>query len=286
MATESRVTLRAQWLGRQLRDLREAAYLRLRDVGEYLKRDTSTVSRFETGTLPIRPEEVRSLLDLFGVRDEHRRSALLQLADDAWKTGWWQGYADEIEGSLVDYVWLESRATTIRSFDTGSLFGLLQTGDYARAVMRGADPSTDDAQIGRWTELRLMRQAILQREDPVRLSMIIEETLLHRLVGGAAVLAAQLRYLADHATHDNIDVRILPFTSGAHASMDGSFRIIGLTDPFPEVACVESPAGVIYLERPDVERFVSAYDRLRSASLDAQESIARITQAAAQLERP
>lgn len=284
MRVQVGTTLRAQWLGRRMRDLREAIPMSVKEAAAYVKRDPSTLGRCENGIYPFRADDVRALLDLYGVHDDGRRSALLKLADDSWKTGWWQGYAAEVDDSLIDYVWLESRAATIRSFDMGSVFGLLQTPEYARAVMRGVEPDADDQQIERWSELRLMRQAILKRATPVKLSVVIEETLLHRMVGGPSVLAAQLRHIADCAEQPNIDVRVLPFSAGAHASLDGTFRVFGLEEPSSDIACIESPAGIIYLEAPEVDRFAAAYDRLQQAALDPKKSAALLKSTAKQLE--
>lgn len=256
----------------------------VKDAAQYVNRNSSTLSRCETGVYPFRADDVRALLDLYGVHDTGRRSALLKLADDSWKTGWWQGYAQEVDDSLIDYVWLESRAASIRSFDMGSVFGLLQTPEYARAVMRGVDPDAGEQQIERWSELRLMRQTVLKRETPVKLSVVIEETLLHRMVGGPAVLAAQLLHMAECAEQPNIVIQVLPFTAGAHASLDGTFRVFGLEEPSSDIACVESPAGIIYLEAPEVDRFTTAYDRLQEKALDAKKSVALLKATAKQLE--
>lgn len=284
VTSQNRVTLRAQWLGRQLRELREASGLKLSEAGECLKRDASTVSRFETGVYPIHQPDVRALLDLFGVRDERRRGALLRLSEEAWRTGWWDGYAQDVEGSFIDYVWLESRATRIRTFDVASFYGLLQTPDYARAVIRGVERAASDTQTDRWVELRLMRQAILERMTPPQVSMIMDEALLWRASGGASVLRAQLQHLAALAHRSNIEIRVLPFKAGSHASPDGAFRVLSLPEPFVEVACVESPAGALYVEEPDAARFTAVYDQLEDASLNKRESINLINATAEKLE--
>lgn len=284
MSSRRRVTLRAEWLGRQLREMREATGVKMSEAGEYLRRDASAMSRFETGVYPIPRADVQALLDFYGVNDERRRNALLNLSEETWRTDWWDGYADEVEGWFVDYVWLESRASAIQTFDVTTIYGLLQTPEYARAVIRGEDPGAEQVQIDRWVELRLRRQAILERSEPPRLFMIVDEAVLWRKVGGAGVLAGQLRHLADRAARPNIEFRVLPFESGAHASPAGHFNIVTLTDPYPEVVFVESSAGALYLEPPKTERFVGKYDQLCSAALDAEQSVDRVTAIAEELE--
>lgn len=277
-------SLRAQWLGRQLRELREQAGIKMVEAGHYLKRDSSTMSRFETGVYPIHEPGVQQLLDLYGVRDEAGRSALLRLSAETWRTGWWDGYANDVEGSFIDYVWQESRATEIRTFDAATFHGLFQTPDYARQVIRGVDGDVGAEQVDRWIELRMMRQAILERSVPPTLSMILDEALLHRHVGGPEVQARQLRRLGELVERPNIEIRVLPFSAGAHASPDGAFKIITLPEPFPQVACVESPAGAIYLEPPHIERFTAVYDRFQEAALTPTASLTLIKKVSQNLE--
>jgi transcriptional regulator with XRE-family HTH domain len=274
-----RATLRSQWLGQQLRDLREANGLMVKEVAEYLQRDPGTVSRFETGRYPIRRPDLMALLDLYGVSDRKRREALMTLSQDVWQKNWWDGYSGDVVGTLVDYVWLESRAKVIKSYDAFVVPGLLQTADYARAVIRGGDPDATPEQIERWVELRMARQSVLDDGGP-HLSVILDESVLCREVGGPKVMAAQLRYLADCATDDTADIRVLPFRSGTPASTRGGFRIFQMRDPFPEVAYAETLAGAIYVESPDTERFVRAYDGHREQALGAMESVDAISAAA------
>lgn len=266
-----RITLRSQWLGQQLRELREAADMKLSDAGEFIRRDQSQVSRFERGTYPIRGHDVEALLNLYGVNDKKRRETMCAMADEAWRTDWWQGYTDEVVGELIDYVWLESRATGICEFAIIAIPGLLQTSDYARALIRAGDPDESEDVTERWVELRLKRQTILARASAPTYSMVIDEGALRRTVGSPKTHATQLRYLLDRA-QANIEVRVLPFSAGAHASPDGSFSIFTLDDPYPEAVFVESPAGALYLEPPKTDRFIAMYDRVKNQAHDPTRS--------------
>jgi transcriptional regulator with XRE-family HTH domain len=273
-------TLRAQLLGQQLRELREEARLTLKYVAEYVQRDASTVSRFESGILPARVPEVLAYLDLCGVNDPHRREALKRLSQDVFQKGWWDGYADDVAGSLVDRIWLESRASVIHTFQAVVVPGLLQTRTYAETVIRAADPDAPDEQIRRWVEVRMTRQQLLTRPEPVRLVTILDEAVLRRRVGGNEVMRAQLNHLLAIAKKSNVEIMVLPAAAGAHASPDGTFEIFEMPEPYPEVGYVKTPAGEICVEAPGVERLAAAYDRLRGMALGRRDALAFIRDAA------
>lgn len=131
-------TLRAQWLGQQLRALRESTGMTLRQAGDYLQRDPSMVSRFETAEYPIRRGDVLALLDLYGVSEERTRDGLLQLSDDVWRKGWWDDYASVVGRRYIDLVWLESRAQRLCTYEAMLVPGLLQTREYAETLIRNA----------------------------------------------------------------------------------------------------------------------------------------------------
>ncbi|NKZ07009.1 helix-turn-helix domain-containing protein [Actinomadura latina] len=280
MAERQRVTLRSQWLGQQLRELRDGSGLMLKEVAEYLQRDPGTVSRFESGFYPIRRPDLMALLDLYGVSDPQRREALMTLSQDVWQKGWWDGYARDVAGSLIDYVWLESRATHIRSYAAMVIPGLLQTPEYAEAVIRINDTNATIEQMERWHELRMNRQQILVGDTPPRLTVVLDEGVLRRQVGDSQVMADQLRHLAQCATMPTVDLRVLRFRAGTPASTHGAFTIFELPAPFPEVAYTETMAGAIYIETPETERFAKAYAGHQSLALTPGESADLVSAAA------
>lgn len=284
MSPQRRPTLRSQWLGRQLRELREGCELKLSEVGEFIQRDGSQVSRFEKGTYPIRRADVLALLDFYSVRDEQRREWLCRCAEEAWRTDWWDGYAEEVRDWFVDYVWLESCATELQMFTVLKIPGLIQTPDYARAVIRAADLEASSGQVDRWVELRLKRQTIFGKETPPRVDMVVGEEALRRVCGGSHVHATQLRYLVESTGRTGCELRVLPFTAGPHASPDGEFSVFTLPEPHPEVAFVESPAGALYLEPPKTKRFAEMYDQLRKQAITPDDSIELIESIAKELE--
>lgn len=273
MSAKRGPTLRAQWLGQQLRELRNASELTLDDAAEFLQRSAGTVSRFESGVYPIRRGDVMALLALYRVSDEQQRNELFKLSEEAWQTGWWDGYADDVPGALMDLTWLESRASQIHSFDALTFPGLLQVESYARATIEAVDPDAPAEQIERWVEFRTKRQDVLAREEPPHLSVLLDEMMLYRPIGGPDVMAEQLAHLVDAAQAPNIEIRILPLRTGGHASLAGSFRIMVMSHPYPDVAHMDTPAGSIYVEAADTEQLSARYDRMRSSTLDLDKSV-------------
>lgn len=270
-------TLRAQWLGQRLRELREEAGRTQKEAAEYLQRNPGTMSRFESGEFPIRRGDVLALLDLYDVSDQRRRNALIKLSEEVWQSGWWEGYSDALyDTQFVDYVWLESRANEIRSFDNTLLPGLLHTRAYAEAAISAAEPGATPAQIQQWVDLRMRRQDVLKGPEACHLAVIIDEAVLRRIVGGANTMKAQLQHLRRAARLRNVDLRVVPFSIGAHASPSGSFRVFGMADPYPHVGHIETQAGAIYVEAPGVDKLVQVYDRLVEAALAPRESLAVI----------
>ncbi|MES0832870.1 helix-turn-helix domain-containing protein [Nocardiopsis tropica] len=272
-----RVTLRGRWLGQRLRDLREAEGRTIEEVADYLQRAMGTVSRFETGIYPIRRTEVVALLDLYGANDPKLRANLLKIADDVWQTGWWDGYTKDVEDWFIDFVWLEELAVEQWLFNNTLVPGIFQTEAYARVVMRTTEPDATDDQVDRWIELRMTRQALLAREAPPLVRVVLDESTLRRQVGSSRIMRAQLEALVVAAGRAHVDIRVLPFTAGAHASPNGSFNIYRMANPYPEVGYVETPQGALYVESPDSVPMMQMYDRLWDASLPAEESAEFIT---------
>ena len=272
MPPKSKVTLRAQWLGQSLRELRDASGMTLVRAGEFLQRNAASVSRFESGEYPIRRPDLMALLDLYGVSDRRKRDGLLRLSEDVWQKGWWDGYEPDVERQFVDFMWLESRATEIRTFDTLIVTGLLQTRAYAEAVITAAEWEADPAQIARWVQLRMDRQAVLRQEAPPRLRVIIDEFVLRREIGGPGVLRDQLAHLLATAELPHVDLRVLPASIGAHAGHSGYFLIFTIAEPDLDVGFAETLGGAVYVEPPDSDRFIRVYDRLLDSALGPAES--------------
>jgi len=264
-------TLRAQWLGKLLRGLRESAGLGLKDAGDHILRDPSTVSRMETGSIPARMTEVRELLNLYGIDDKELRAGLEALTRDIWGRGWWDRYIRSVHISVIDLAWLEARAQRLRTFSPLVIPGLFQTRGYAEALMWTVDPDVSDKQIAQWLEFRMKRQEIL---DDLRCSVILDEAVFHRCYGGSTVMHRQLAHLLELSDRPNITVRVLPFSSSPLAGPESAFALFTMPAPFPVavVAQVPTEAGMIYVEMPKTTRLESTYSRLEHQALDIEDS--------------
>ncbi|TCB92123.1 XRE family transcriptional regulator [Micromonospora zingiberis] len=276
-------TLRAQWLGQQLRALREERGMTLKLVAEHLQRDMSALGRYERADWPIRKGDVIALLDLYGFHHAAERARLLALAEEVWRTDRWdEDYGDVVDSSFIEYPWLEGRAERIGSFNTVLLPGLMQTRDYAEAVIRNAEEAeVPDATVARWVELRIERQKVL--DGPTKVAAVLDENVLRRLVGGRRTMCGQLRHLHELASRRNVEIQVLPSTTALHAGMDGAFTLFTLPKPYPAVAYLENLAGRLYVEAPRSMRFVHAYHRLREAALSTSVSAQLIASIAKEL---
>ncbi len=278
-------TLRAQWLGQQLRALRESTGMTLRQAGEYLQRDASMVSRFETAEYPIRRGDVLALLDLYGVSEERTREGLLQLSDDVWRKGWWDAYANTVDRQFIDLPWLEARAERLCNYGAMLMPGLLQTREYAETlILNAATAGTPEEQIAKMIELRMTRQQVLGGDNPVSFAAVVDESALRRVIGGPEVMREQLARLREVAEWPHVEIRILPLRRGAHAGLEGSFWLYEMPDPYPDVAYVDNLAGAVYVEEDvAVDRFRQAYHQLSAMALGGKESAALIVAAAKEL---
>jgi transcriptional regulator with XRE-family HTH domain len=269
-------TGRRRRLGAELRRLREEAELTIDRVAEALECSQSKISRIETGQVSATPRDVRDMLALYRVSDADRE-AIVQIAREARQRGWWQKFVDVPDG-VPAYVGLEAAATSIDIYMALIVPALLQTADYARAVIGAVRPDLPAAEIDRRVELRLHRQALLDQERPPTLRVLLDDTVLRRPVGGPAVMAAQRRRLLKDADRPAVTLRVLPTEAGAHAGMDGPFTIFG----FPaaaerDVVALDSAADALYLEdADDLRRYRRVFELLLPAALTPEESAALI----------
>ncbi|WP_433119086.1 helix-turn-helix domain-containing protein [Micromonospora sp. CA-246542] len=276
-------TLRAQWLGQQMRQLREQRGITLKQAAEFLERDFSSIARWERAEWPFRRGVVETLLDLYGEHDGRERNRFLQLAEDAWRTDRWDDDYDElVDASFIDFPWLESRAERICSWDAFLMPGLMQTAAYAEAVIRNAEgEQASDFSVRKWLQLRVDRQRVLRRDPVLQVAAVIDESVLRRPVGSPAVMRGQLQHLVELMRRQNVDVRVLPSRVGLHAGLDGSFVLFGMPKPYPEVAYAETLGGRRFMESPKSRRYALAYHRLQDVALDQREAaelIAKITE--------
>ncbi|GHF82584.1 transcriptional regulator with XRE-family HTH domain [Amycolatopsis bartoniae] len=271
-------TIRRRRLASELRRLREAADLTIDEVGEKLECSASKVSRIETGHVGVTPRDARDMLELYGITGDERE-ALVQLAREARKPGWWHAYKEVFTGTFVG---LEADASSLRAFQALLVPGLLQTEPYARAVIRAMRPDSDETEIQRRVAARTARQQLLSDPNPPEYWAVIDEAVLHREVGGAGVMAKQAQRLLELGQLPHVTIQVVPFSAGAHPGMEGPFLILGFPEQAdPDVVYVDSTSGGFFLELPpDVRRYSLMFDHLRAAALKPDDSLALIAQAA------
>jgi transcriptional regulator with XRE-family HTH domain len=273
-------TLRRRELGTLLRSLRLNRELTVDQVAAELLCSPSKVSRMETGQRGASPRDVRDLCELYGVTDQAERTRLMKLATEGKQQGWWQSYDLDYFGT---YVGLEEAATAMRQFQSTIVPGLLQTPDYARAVAEVLDVTS--ARVDELVEVKLRRQSLLAKQPPVPLSVILDEAVLHRMVGGVAAMGAQLDHIIKVTKNYNVTVRVVPYSAGAHPAMESTFSILDFHE-VPSVVYVEGLVGFLYLERPqEIARYEQVFDRLQGIALSPQESIALIAKVGAEYSR-
>lgn len=265
-------TVKLRRLSAELIRLRKAAGLTVEEVTNRLGWSKGRLTKWETNQW-TRPDLVliRALLDLYGVTDETVREAILDLARRSREKGWWAKYSDVFRGSLPGF---EADATQIRTYEALYIPGLLQTPDYAAAVFR-AGQVLDEAAVKRRVEVRIVRQDVLKREKPPEFYALIDEAALRKMVGGAAVMAEQLRHLIEVAAAPHITIQILPDAIGAHAAMPGPFTILDFgSDLDPSVVYLETATDSLHLEKPEeLQAYSLIFNRAVASSLPPEESV-------------
>ena len=271
-------TVRRRELGVLLRTLRQGRGLTVDQVAAELLCSPSKVSRMETGQRGATPRDVRDLCRIYDVTDQAQADRLMDLARGSKEHGWWQSY--DLVTEFSPYIGLEADATSTKYYQSTVIPGLLQTFDYARAMHEAVRPKLDQELIGERVKVRLMRQEVLRRDPPLIVSAVFDEAALHRVVGGAPTMRAQLEQLIELSRLPNVTIRVIPYTAGAHQAMDSTFRILGFgSGQVPDVVYVEGLVGFIYLDRPqDVRRYEEVFEGLLELALPPKESIKLIAQ--------
>jgi transcriptional regulator with XRE-family HTH domain len=282
VAAESSPTVKRRRLAAELRSCRDRAGMTLEDAAGQLEWSGAKISRIENARVSVLPRDVKLLLTVYGVpEDSDQRESLLALARESRQKGWWREYGDAVPEGFETYVGLEADATALRTYEAEYVPGLLQTDDYARAVMHASMLTATDEEIGRHVNVRMARQARLGSTDAPQLSVVLNEAVIRRAVGGAAVMRAQLAALIAASLQPNVTLQVLPFSAGAHPGMDGAFMILGFPEPSdPDVTYVHYYTGTVYLENTDdLGAYTLMFDHLRADALapgQSRDLIARV----------
>jgi transcriptional regulator with XRE-family HTH domain len=250
-------TLPRMLVGSQLRRLREANGITASHAGEVIRASPSKISCLELGRTGFQLRDVADLLTLYGLRDHAERATLLALAEQASAPAWWQAYGDVVADWFEAYLGLEQAASIIRCYEGQFIPGLLQTEDYARAVIMLGHGDAPADEIERRVSLRMQRQQCLRRPDAPRLWAVIDEAALRHTVGGTATMRAQLRHLTEAADLPGITIEMLPLSVGGHDAGDSAITILRFPeDEISDMVYLEQFSGAVYADKPaDIDRY-------------------------------
>ncbi|HTI22657.1 MAG TPA: helix-turn-helix transcriptional regulator [Kutzneria sp.] len=275
-------TVRKRRLASELRRLREAAGLTIEDVGEKLECSPSKISRIETLRVGVTPRDVRDMLLLYGVPEE-QREYLVQIAREARIKGWWESFGDVGRGAFLGF---EAEAAILRTYNAMLVPGLAQSEAYIRALIAEGAPDMSPDEAERRITMRLTRKRILERDDPPRVSFVLDESVLRRPVGGPDVMRTQLEHLVDLSTRPNVTFQVIPFAHRSYPGMGASFVIMEFPDPADrDVVYVEGTVDGTFQENADeVDYYSMLWGHLVAAGLSPKDSTAFIADAAGQFD--
>jgi hypothetical protein len=264
-------------LGIQLRRLREKANLTPDQAGYAIRASRSKISRVEHGRVGFKERDVTDLLSLYGVTESAERDRMLALARQANDQGWWAKYDDIMPDWFGSYVGLEQATSLIRTFELQFVPGLFQTEDYARSVTMLGHRSAPADEIEHRVGLRMQRQKILDLDDSPRIWAVIDESALHRPLGGVEAMRAQLRHLIEVTEYPRVTLQVMPFSRGGHPAAGGSFTVLRFGEPdLPDIVYLEQLTSALYLDRRDeVDHYMEVMNRL-SAEADTPADSARL----------
>ncbi|MCF3962293.1 helix-turn-helix domain-containing protein [Streptomyces fuscigenes] len=260
-------------LGRRLQDLRERSGLKREEAAKLLRVAPATIRRMETAEVALKIPYVQVLLTAYGVGPEEA-NVFTGLVEEANKPGWWQRFHDILPDWFSVYVSLEGAAALLREYEPHFVPGLLQTEDYARAVLRaGAVGRSSPGETERHVALRMARQSLLTSENAPRFWVVMDETVIRRPVGdGPEVMRAQIDRLLEAADLPNVTLQIAEFASGHHPGTYGPFVIFRFAEPeLPDMVFSEYLTGAVYLDaRPEVATHLEVMDRMAAQAATAQ----------------
>jgi hypothetical protein len=260
-------------LGAQLRRLRETAGVTRDDAGYHIRASGSKISRLELGRVSFKERDVSDLLDLYHVAGE-QKDQLVQLTREANATPWWQKYREVVPDWFQVYVGLEEAATLIRVYEVQFVPGLLQTEEYARAVVMQGSPGLSPEEVDNRVNVRLGRQRLFGKENAPRLWAIVDEAALRRPMGGRDVLAGQVKRLMEAVSEPNITLQVMPFKYGGHGAEGGAFTIMRFPEAdLPDMVYMEYLTGAHYIDKPEeVEVYAAVMERLSVAGTSPEKT--------------
>ncbi|MEV4920784.1 helix-turn-helix transcriptional regulator [Streptomyces tirandamycinicus] len=272
MASNVNPTVRRRRLGQELRRLRELKGMTAEEVADRLLVSQSKISRLENGRRSISQRDVRDLCGVYEVEDHRVVDSLMQMAKDSRQQGWWHAFGD-IPYSV--YIGLETDAASLRVYEPQIVPGLLQTREYAEALITGALPETPSSDVEKRVQVRVRRQErIASDESPLRLWAVVDEAALRRVVGNREMMREQLEHLVEQSQLPHVTVQVLPFSMGAHPGITGHYAILEFPDASDSsVVYIEGVTSDLYLEKAnDVHKYTVMYEHLRAQALNVEQT--------------
>jgi len=271
-------------LAAELRRLRKVADLTREDVSDRTGINNATLYRIETARARPQMRTLTSLLNLYEV-DQEQREYLTGLCREATTQGWLRPYHSELPEEYTAYISFEDEAQTARNYESLFMPGLLQTEDYARAVIRGVLPSATDDEVEDRVRARMERQGVLTKATPLKLWAVVDEAALRRVVGGSEVMRGQLDHLANIVKAPNVTLQVISVEAGAHPGMPGQFIVLDFADAVDtDLIYIDSMAGDLFLESDaDIARYRAVFDHLVAVALSPNDSAALVAEIASKL---
>lgn len=274
-------TVKARRVAATLREMRERCGMSAADAARGIDHDASWLSRVERLETRPHPNDVRALLTLYGTLEPAAIEAVVTVARQAKQRGWWYRYSEVMPDWFSNYLGLETDASVIRTFEAQVVPGLLQTADYATATIMAAPTPGPLHRVEQQVALRIDRQSLLDVDDPPHLRVVLDEAALRRPIGGPKVMAGQVDHLVRMTRRPNIQVQVLPYGTGPHAGLDGSFVILDFPPPpahYPSeaedrIVYVDTLLSALYLEQPaEIAAYAAVFEQIRAEALPPEES--------------
>jgi len=272
-------------LGQRLRALRQGRELTVVQAAEQVGISPSKVTKIELAQLAATRDDLLKMLDVYGETDPEQQALLLSMVREGNRKDWWEGRR-VLHPKFASYLGLESVATTLQAYDTHLVHGLLQTSDYARALLRAGRPDLLEHEVDQLVQVRVRRQEVLTRADPPPLTLwsVMDEAVLRRQVGGRETMHAQLQRLVAASMQPNVTLLVMPDSLGAHPGLDGPLAILQFETGTRPVAYVEGQAGNLYMEKDDdLRRCQQTMNHILAAAPGPEQSLALIRQVAKEM---
>ena len=270
----------------ELRMARQNKELTQEQVAKTMEWSLSKMNRIEKAKSGISTNDLKALLSLYGIADKEQTDELLALARAARQNPWWSRYRDVAPGELLELIEYESAASAVSQFETIFVPGILQTEEYASAVLQVFYGDKSSAEhVAALVDLRTKRRDLLTRENAPQFTFVLDESVIHRLVGSPSVTSQQLEHLVDIAKLPNVTVQVVPFRAGLHPGMKGPFEVVEFYDtPDEDIVFVEEQGGDYIRDDPkETNSYLEAFGHITQKSLAPSHSVDRVRKAAGEM---